>query len=84
MQSDARVPVFAHLEGLVHVYVDKSADLDMAANIIIDAKLRRTGICGAAETLLIDKNDAERLAKPLIDALIAKGCEVRGDAEVLQ
>ena len=68
VQSDARVPVFAHLEGLVHVYVDKSANLDMAANIIIDAKLRRTGICGAAETLLIDKNDAERLAKPLIAA----------------
>jgi glutamate-5-semialdehyde dehydrogenase len=83
VQSDARVPVFAHLEGLVHVYVDKSADLDMAANIIIDAKLRRTGICGAAETLLIDKNDAERLAKPLIEALQAKGCEVRGDAAVL-
>ncbi|MCJ8308749.1 MAG: glutamate-5-semialdehyde dehydrogenase [Rhizobiaceae bacterium] len=82
VQSDARVPVFAHLEGLVHVYVDKSADLDMAANIIIDAKLRRTGICGAAETLLIDKNDAERLAKPLIAALTEKGCEVRGDAAV--
>ena len=82
VQSDARVPVFAHLEGLVHVYVDKSANLDMAANIIIDAKLRRTGICGAAETLLIDKNDAERLAKPLIAALTEKGCEVRGDAAV--
>ena len=82
VQSDARVPVFAHLEGLVHVYVDKSAALDMAANIIIDAKLRRTGICGAAETLLIDKNDAERLAKPLIAALTEKGCEVRGDAAV--
>ena len=82
VQSDARVPVFAHLEGLVHVYVDKSADLDKATNIIIDAKLRRTGICGAAETLLIDKNDADRLAKLLIEALMVKGCEVRGDAAV--
>lgn len=83
VQSDARVPVFAHLEGLVHVYVDKSANLDIATDIIIDAKLRRTGICGAAETLLIDKNDADRLAKPLIEALTEKGCEVRGDAAVL-
>lgn len=82
VQSDARVPVFAHLEGLVHVYVDKSADLDMAINIIIDAKLRRTGICGAAETLLIDKNDADRLAKPLISALMEAGCTVRGDASI--
>ena len=82
VQSDARVPVFAHLEGLVHVYVDKSADLGMASDIIINAKLRRTGICGAAETLLIDSNDAERLAKPLIEALIANGCEVRGDEAV--
>ena len=83
VQNDARVPVFAHLEGVVHVYVDQSADLEMAINIIIDAKLRRPGICGAAETLLIDANDAERLAKPLLQALLAKGCEVRGD-EALQ
>ena len=79
VQSDARVPVFAHLEGLVHVYVDKSADVDMATNIIIDAKLRRTSICGAAETLLIDKNAADILAAPLLNALIERGCEVRGD-----
>ena len=82
VQSDARVPVFAHLEGLCHVYVDKSADLDMAVNVIIDSKLRRTGICGAAETLLIDRNDADRLAAPLINALLERGCEVRGDAEL--
>ncbi len=82
VQSDARVPVFAHLEGIVHVYVDKSADLNMAINIIIDAKLRRTGICGAAETLLIDKNDADRLAKPLVKALMDAGCEVRGDEAI--
>ncbi|MEM1039971.1 MAG: glutamate-5-semialdehyde dehydrogenase [Pseudomonadota bacterium] len=78
VQSDARVPVFAHLEGLVHVYVDASADLDMARSIILDAKLRRTGICGAAETLLIDSNDSNRLAAPLITALLDAGCEVRG------
>lgn len=82
VQSDARVPVFAHLEGLVHVYVDKSADLDMAIKIILDAKLRRTGICGAAETLLIDQNDADRLARPLVKALIDAGCEVRGDEAI--
>ncbi|MEO0546960.1 MAG: glutamate-5-semialdehyde dehydrogenase [Pseudomonadota bacterium] len=78
VQNDARVPVFAHLEGLVHVYVDASADLDMAKSIILDAKLRRTGICGAAETLLIDQNDSDRLAAPLIAALLNAGCEVRG------
>ncbi len=82
VQRDARVPVFAHLEGLCHVYVDTSADLDMAVNIVVDAKLRRTGICGAAETLLIDANDADRLARPLIEALIERGCEVRGDASI--
>jgi len=82
VQNDARVPVFAHLEGLVHVYVDKSAKLDMARAIIIDAKLRRTGICGAAETLLIDQNDADRLAAPLIAGLLDAGCEVRGNKAV--
>ncbi len=82
VQRDARVPVFAHLEGVVHVYVDASADLDMAVAIVLDAKLRRTSICGAAETLLIDRNDADRLAKPLIEALLAKGCEIRGDEAI--
>ena len=82
VQNDARVPVFSHLEGLVHVYVDKSADLQMASDIIIDAKLRRVSICGAAETLLIDSNDVNRLAKPLIEALIARGCEIRGDEAI--
>ncbi len=82
VQSDARVPVFAHLEGLVHVYVDKSANLDMAVDIIVDAKLRRTGICGAAETLLIDARDADRLAAPLVEALKQRGCEIRGDEAI--
>ncbi|MCA1493025.1 glutamate-5-semialdehyde dehydrogenase [Ensifer sp. NBAIM29] len=77
VQSEARVPVFAHLEGLCHIYVDASADLDMATKIVVNAKMRRTGICGAAETLLIDRNAADRLARPLLEALLEAGCEVR-------
>ncbi|NRQ16075.1 glutamate-5-semialdehyde dehydrogenase [Ensifer sesbaniae] len=82
VQSEARVPVFAHLEGLCHIYVDASADLAMAEKIVVNAKMRRTGICGAAETLLIDRNDVERLAKPLLSALLAAGCEVRVSDEL--
>ena len=82
MQADARVPVFAHLEGLCHVYVDKSADLDMAVSIVVNAKMRRTGICGAAETLLVDRAAAETHLGPILDALHAAGCEIRGDADV--
>ncbi|MGO9743835.1 MAG: glutamate-5-semialdehyde dehydrogenase [Roseiarcus sp.] len=81
VQREARVPVFAHLEGLVHVYVDAAADLEKALNIVVNSKMRRTGICGAAETLLVERKGAERLLRPLVEALIAKGCEVRGDAE---
>ncbi|MBP1885701.1 glutamate-5-semialdehyde dehydrogenase [Sinorhizobium mexicanum] len=77
VQNEARVPVFAHLEGLCHIYVDASADLDMARKIVVNAKMRRTGICGAAETLLIDRTAADRLAKPLLQALVDAGCEVR-------
>ncbi|WEX88900.1 glutamate-5-semialdehyde dehydrogenase [Sinorhizobium garamanticum] len=77
VQNEARVPVFAHLEGLCHIYVDASADLDMARKIVVNAKMRRTGICGAAETLLIDRNAADRFAKPLLQALVDAGCEVR-------
>ena len=84
VQHEARVPVFAHLEGLCHVYVDASADLDMAKNIIVNAKMRRTGVCGAAETLLIDRAAAATHLKPLLDALSAAGCEVRGSEEVLK
>jgi glutamate-5-semialdehyde dehydrogenase len=83
VQNEARVPVFAHLEGLCHIYVDKSADLDMAKSIIVNAKMRRTGVCGSAETLLVDKAVASTHLKPLLDALVAAGCEIRASAEVL-
>ena len=79
VQDEARVPVFAHLEGIVHVYVDAAADLDMATNILRNAKLRRTGVCGAAETLLVDKAVAATHLKPLVSMLLDEGCEVRGD-----
>jgi glutamate-5-semialdehyde dehydrogenase len=79
VQQEARVPVFAHLEGICHVYVDRAADLTMAQDIVRNAKLRRTGICGAAETLLVDRAGVERLLRPLILMLLDAGCEVRGD-----
>ncbi len=82
VQSEARVPVFAHLEGLCHIYVDKSADLDMAKKIVVNAKMRRTGICGAAETLLIDRAVAETHLAPLIEGLLVAGCEVRATDEI--
>ncbi|MEM9331028.1 MAG: glutamate-5-semialdehyde dehydrogenase [Pseudomonadota bacterium] len=84
VQSEARVPVFAHLEGLCHVYVDKSADVQMACEIIVNAKMRRTGICGAAETLLVDREAADTHLKPLLEALNNSECELRGDDGVLQ
>ena len=82
VQAEARVPVFAHLEGVVHVYVDKAADLAMAKEIVKNAKLRRTGVCGAAETLLVDRAAAPMVLKPLVTMLLDAGCEVRGDADV--
>ncbi len=81
VQDEARVPVFAHLEGICHVYVDKDADVTMAQDILINSKLRRTGICGAAETLLVDRAGADQHLKPLVAALIDAGCTVRGCAE---
>ncbi len=82
VQAEARVPVFAHLEGVNHVYVDKAADLTMAKAIVENSKMRRTGVCGAAETLLIDRAAAATHLKPLIEMLIEAGCEIRGDAAV--
>lgn len=82
VQNEARVPVFAHLEGLCHVYVDGKADLGMATSIVVNAKMRRTGVCGAAETLLVDRTAMKTHLKPLITALIEAGCEVRGDTDV--
>ena len=82
VQEEARVPVFAHLEGVCHVYVDKAADPDMAKKIVLNAKMRRTGVCGAAETLLVDRAGAPALLKPLVAMLIEAGCEVRGDETV--
>jgi glutamate-5-semialdehyde dehydrogenase len=82
VQSEARVPVFAHLEGVCHVYVDKGARLEMAKAIVLNAKMRRTGVCGAAETLLVDRAVAGTHLQPLVAMLINAGCEVRGDAAV--
>lgn len=83
VQSEARVPVFAHLEGICHLYIDRSAKLDMAVTIAVNAKMRRTGICGAAETLLVDRACAATHLKPILEALAAKGCEIRASQEVM-
>src|SRR5436190_2495827 len=82
VQEEARVPVFAHLEGICHVYVDRAANLDMARTLVLNAKMRRTGVCGAAETLLVDRAAAATSLKPLVEMLIEAGCEVRGDDAV--
>jgi glutamate-5-semialdehyde dehydrogenase len=82
VEAEARVPVFAHLEGVNHVYVDRAASLDMAKSIVLNAKMRRTGVCGAAETLLVDRAAAATSLKPLVEMLIEAGCEVRGDETV--
>ncbi len=81
VQGEARLPVFAHLEGVCHIYVHEAADLDMAKEIVLNAKMRRTGICGAAETLLVDRKAASTHLAPLVKMLIEAGCEVRGDDE---
>ena len=80
--AESRIPVLAHLDGLCHLYLHEAADPAMAVEIAVNAKMRRTGICGAAETLLCDRAAAERLLPPVLDALIAAGCEIRGDEEV--
>jgi glutamate-5-semialdehyde dehydrogenase len=81
VEAEARVPVFAHLEGVNHVYVDRNANLEMAKSIVLNAKMRRTGVCGAAETLLVDRAATGNLA-PLVTTLVNAGCEVRGDETV--
>ena len=78
VQADARVPVFAHLEGICHIYVDAAADADKTRAVVLNAKTRRTGICGSAECLLIDRSQIETLGADLIADLIAAGVEVRG------
>ncbi|MBX9683581.1 MAG: glutamate-5-semialdehyde dehydrogenase [Hyphomicrobium sp.] len=80
VQDEARVPVFAHLEGICHIYVDRAADLAIAVPVVLNGKMRRTGVCGATECLLVDKNAATDLLTPLVTALLDAGCEVRGDA----
>ncbi len=79
VQKDARIPVLAHLDGNCHVYVDKGADLNKALDIVINSKMRRVSVCGAAETLLVDAAGAGRLLRPLVAALLDAECEVRGD-----
>src|SRR5229473_4892527 len=82
VQAEARVPVFAHLEGVCHVYVHSPANLEMAKKIVLNAKMRRPGVCGAAETLLVDRAGAAASLQPLVAMLIDAGCEVRGDDAV--
>ena len=84
VQTEARVPVFAHLEGICHLYIDKSAKLDMAVAIAVNAKMRRTGICGAAETLLVDRAVAGTHLIPILEALRVAGCEIHAEADVLK
>jgi glutamate-5-semialdehyde dehydrogenase len=80
VQKEARVPVFAHLEGICHTYVDRGADIDVAVPLVVNAKMRRTSVCGSTECLLVDRNAHEDYLTPLVMALLASGCEVRGDA----
>jgi glutamate-5-semialdehyde dehydrogenase len=82
VQADARVPVFAHLEGLCHLVIDKAADRDMAVEVVRNAKMRRTGVCGAVETLLVDRAVVATHLEPICRALIEAGCEIRGDETV--
>ncbi|MEQ1695161.1 MAG: glutamate-5-semialdehyde dehydrogenase [Hyphomicrobiaceae bacterium] len=84
VQNEARVPVFAHLEGICHTYVDRGADLDIAIPIVLNAKLRRTGVCGSTETLLVDKNATDDYLTSLVKALLDAGCEVRGDEATIK
>jgi glutamate-5-semialdehyde dehydrogenase len=79
VQKESRVPVIAHLDGNCHIYVDKAADPDMARDVVFNAKMRRPGICGATESLVVDRSAAAQLLPPIIEALATAGCEIRGD-----
>jgi len=81
VQRESRIPVIAHLEGLCHTYVDRAADLEKARRVVLNAKMRRTGVCGATETLLVDRTVAATHLPPILADLHAAGCEIRGDAE---
>ena len=83
VSAESRIPVFKHLDGICHVYVDRAADPAKARAIVLNAKMRRTGICGAAETLLIDRPVLESHGRPILDDLIRAGCEIRGDTAIL-
>src|SRR5215813_7837841 len=82
VQRESRIPVIAHLDGNCHIYVDRDADLDKALSIVINGKLRRTGVCGATETLLVDRAVADKALPPILAALHQGGCEIRGDEAV--
>ena len=79
VQKESRIPVIAHLDGNCHVYIDQAADPVMASDVVFNAKMRRTGICGAMETLLVDRKIAAQILPPIIERLVAAGCEIRGD-----
>lgn len=81
ISSDSRIPMFKHLEGICHIYVDEAADEQMAREIIVNAKMRRTGICGAAETLLMQRDVASSMLNSIVGDLVNAGCEIRGDSE---
>jgi glutamate-5-semialdehyde dehydrogenase len=83
VQTEARVPVLAHLEGICHTYVHAKADLAKARALVMNAKMRRTGICGATETLLIDHSALQTHLAPILDDLAKAGCEIRGDKEIV-
>jgi glutamate-5-semialdehyde dehydrogenase len=82
VQAESRLPVIAHLEGVCHVYLDRAADAEKSRRIVLNAKMRRTGVCGAAETLLVDRSVAATLLPPILAELHAAGCEIRGDEAV--
>ncbi|MFT6556672.1 glutamate-5-semialdehyde dehydrogenase [Sneathiella sp.] len=84
VQRESRVPVFSHLDGLVHIYVAKNADLQKSCDIVLNSKMRRTGICGSLETLLVDQAVVDSHLKPILETLIDAGCEIRGDKKVCE